>query len=322
MRGTMPEDHYISQTYLKHFGDSTREGMLNAYRKSDGKEFQCWPKDVCGEWDGDLNPAWFKLRPGLLGDFRDMFEPQWNPAIEALGSGEVDAGAKFAIAGLFANLMVSTPAWRRIGVRMYNYLTTRSLSFAKRMHEKHGYAPEFPTEAVEMLESGEIILETDPNHIKAVVTIQLMEYAWTAYNANWVVLRNETRWPFVTSDNPVALIDSGALSAGLTRFLPITPVLCLSVRFIKRELPPFDAKLAPQGEVEYARADTAQVKKINRLIVQCADDLVFSSVRSSGIANLVTKWAKFGVDVELLEIPVPGKEDALYHGAVICVRER
>ena len=58
------QDHYIAQTYLKHFGDGSKGGMLNAYRKSDGAAFACWPKDVCREWDGDINPL--LSEPGLL----------------------------------------------------------------------------------------------------------------------------------------------------------------------------------------------------------------------------------------------------------------
>jgi hypothetical protein len=72
------QHHFVAQTCLKHFGDATRDGMLHAYRKRDGQSFSCWPKDVCREWEGDLN----KLleRNELLGDFRRSAEPYWNPS--------------------------------------------------------------------------------------------------------------------------------------------------------------------------------------------------------------------------------------------------
>ena len=81
----MRKDHYIAQTYLKHFGDLRIDGMLHAYRKPDGSKFQCWPKDVCHEWDGDLNPI--LTQPELLGDFRRMFEPYWSLSLENILSG-------------------------------------------------------------------------------------------------------------------------------------------------------------------------------------------------------------------------------------------
>ena len=325
MRGNMAKDHYISQTYLKHFGDPTRQGRLNAYRKSDGLEFRCWAKNVCHEWDGDLNPAWLKLRPELLGDLRASFEQQWNPAIDSLESGAVDARAKFAIAGLFANMVACTPTSRRLATRMYDLHAVKYLSFAKRMREMYGYDDKFPIEvieAIEMLERGDIVLKTNPDYVKAVVTMQILEAAWIVYNQNWKVLRNESDIPFITSDNPVAFIDPGGPSSALIRLLPITPAVCLSVRPERRDLPPFDANLPPQGTVEFERVKTREVKTINRHIAQCAEELVFSPIKSVGIAKLVKKWAKYGVDVEIVELPVPGERDTLYHASVIRVCER
>ncbi len=71
----MPHDHYVAQTYLRHFADPG--GMLHVYRKADGK---CWrrsPKSVCNEWDGDLIRDFLK-NECLLGEYRAIFEPPWN----------------------------------------------------------------------------------------------------------------------------------------------------------------------------------------------------------------------------------------------------
>src|SRR4051812_16924823 len=84
--GAMSRDHFVAQTYLRHFGDPNAGGTLHAYRKTDGREFPCWPKDVCTEWDGDLNDA-FPENPGVLGDFRKIFEPYWNPAVQTILEG-------------------------------------------------------------------------------------------------------------------------------------------------------------------------------------------------------------------------------------------
>src|SRR5947209_5255803 len=121
----MSNDHFVAQTYLKHFGDVGTGGMLHAYRKKDGKEFACWPKDVCHEWDGDLNRL---LRdPELLGDFRKMIEPWWNPSVETVLQGEMTYHDKFVISGYMANLLTCTPAWRRVGVTMTQQYTISRL---------------------------------------------------------------------------------------------------------------------------------------------------------------------------------------------------
>src|ERR1700722_9492129 len=99
----MSEDHYVAQTYLKHFGDPKIGGMLHGYKKPSGQGFPCWPGDICREWDGDINPT--LKNPKLLGDFRALFEPHWNPSIEKILSGRLEAADKWAIAGYMANLM-------------------------------------------------------------------------------------------------------------------------------------------------------------------------------------------------------------------------
>ena len=141
------QDHYIAQTYLKHFGDGSKGGMLNAYRKSDGAAFACWPKDVCREWDGDINPL--LSEPGLLGDFRGIFEPWWNLSVGAILGGDISPQEKFALSGYIANLMTCTPTWKRIGVRMNNDHMTGSLLFAKKMKERHGGQADLPVDAIE-----------------------------------------------------------------------------------------------------------------------------------------------------------------------------
>src|SRR4051812_22576616 len=92
----MAEDHYVAQTYLKHFaGDS---GKLRAYRRSNGKTFPCPPKDICAELDGDTIPE-FLVDEKLLGKYRKIFEGAWNPAVEALQKRGVDQETKLHIAG-------------------------------------------------------------------------------------------------------------------------------------------------------------------------------------------------------------------------------
>ena len=183
----MAEDHFVARTYLKRFGDVESDGRLYAYRKSNGAQFPCWPKDVCREWDGDINAAWLKRTPDLLGQIRKIFEPRWNAAVETLVQGACPPEHRLAIAGYVANLMTCTPAWRRVGVRLFVDDATAYLSFAKRMHEKHGGNPSLPVDGIAMLERGEINLDYDPDDIKAVVTRQLIESAWPIYHQDCLI---------------------------------------------------------------------------------------------------------------------------------------
>ncbi len=314
----MTKDHFVAQTYLRHFGDPARKGMLHAYRKSDGKYFPCHTADVCHEWDGDLNPL--LVKNDLLGDFRKIFEPQWNVSIETLLSKTMSPTDMFAVAGYFANLMVCTPTWRRIGVTMHNDHAKSFLTFSKKMQENHGGNPELPVDAIEMLERGEITLEHDPNYIKAKATQGLMNYAWMTYHQDWTIIRNATAYPFITSDNPVAIHQSAKFAEPMTRYLPITPALCISVRYDRTKLPPLNPAMPPKGAVKWANVTDQGAKFINKLVAQCAEDLVFSSAQSAGIESLVKNCANFRVEAEFVQLPA-NEPDAVYDGAIIRVRD-
>lgn len=226
----------------------------------------------------------------------------------------------FAISGYFANLMVCTPAWIRIGVTMYNDHAKAFLSFSKKMKEQHGGNPDLPVDAIEMLEKGELTLEHDPNYVKAKATQELIKYAWQTYHQNWTIIRNATEYPFMTSDNPVAIQQSANPREPATRYLPITPALCLSVRYDRNKLPPFDPTLPPRGSVAWATVKPDGAKAINKLVAQCAEDLVFSSTESSGVQALVKNCASFRVESEFVQFPA-SEPDAVYQGTIIRVRD-
>jgi hypothetical protein len=315
----MSKDHFVAQTYLRYFSDPSKPGMLHAYRKSDGKTFPCRTKDVCHEWDGDLNP--FLAKKDLLGDFRAMFEPRWRAAVETLLAKTMRPADKFAIAGYFANLMVCTPAWRRIGAQMYDNHAKSFLIFSKQMKEKHGGNPALPVDAIAMLERGEITLEHDPDFIKAKATRDLMDYAWLTYHQDWTIIRNPTEHPFLTSDNPVAILQSDTLGEPMTRYVPNTPSLCLSVRYNRDKLPPFDPDAPPKGLINWAKATSQGAKAINKLVAKCAEDLVFSSTFSPDIATLVQNCAPFRIESEFVKFAA-NEPDAIYEGSILRVRRR
>lgn len=315
----MAQDHFVARTYLKHFGNAA-SGQLHGYRKSDGAQFPCWPKDVCREWDGDLNSAWLTRYPDLLGQFRKIFEPLWNTAVEALLCGACPPDHRLAIAGYVANLMTCTPAWRRVGVQLYNDHAAACLSFAKRMQEKHGGNPNLPVDGIAMLETGQIKLDHDPDFVKAVVTRQLLDSAWMIYHQDWVVLANPTDYPFLTSDNPVAIEQVADVRRPPTRFVALTPKLGLLVRAVRTKLPAIALELSPMGQVSRRTVDATAAKRLNRLVARCAEDLVLSSTNSSAVATLVRNAARFRVETEFVEFPAP-EPDAVYQGSIIRVRE-
>jgi hypothetical protein len=302
----MPRDHYVASTYLKHFiGPS---GMLQAYRKSDGVTFPCHPNDVCHEMDGDKIPDFLK-NENLLGEYRSLFEPSWNSALNDLSSGRLTPETKMAISGYCANLMACTPAWRRVGVDTYNRNTAEHLEARDILQTEHGKQDERLTEALQALRENKISIKTEPDYVRARTAISLLRYAWAVYNSDWILIRNNTGLNFLTSDNPVCFQDPGPhrTQRGLPRYLPVSPNICVYFNPIsdRAESDDPDFRQPPQGRIGYMDARPLVVRNINKAVVQCAENLVISPQKSEAIAALVRKYADYRVEMELIKVREP-----------------
>jgi len=305
----MPEDHYVSQTYLRHFAGPN--GMLRAYRKSDGRSFPCRPRDVCRETDGDVVPD-FLSEPGFLGIYRGSFEPLWNSAVAALASRRCDMQDKQVVAGYWANLLVCTPTWRRMGVLTYDRMTVDYLNAHLALSEKKGTVDPVIADAMEMLRAQKLTLCTDPNFIRAQSVISMMKHMWRLYNADWTVMESETV-DFVTSDNPACFLDQGEWTGRppreFVRYLPISPRMCLScdiaANYKGRDVTP-DFDIPPEGGIRGGHVSPQVARNVNVSIAKCAENLVFTGAEDDGIRRMVEKYAGFRVDVEFQKIPAPG----------------
>lgn len=302
----MPRDHYVAQTYLGHFADPG--GMLHVYRKADGKYWQSGPKGVCREWDGDIIHDFLK-NERMLGDYRAIFEPRWNDAITDLENGHCDSAVKMAISGYWANLLVCTPAWTRVGIRMLDFAAMHRLRSEDILCTEKGKPDPKLKEMLAAFNSGRCRIETKPDAVRAMAARALMDFAWALYNARWTVIRNETAIGFLTSDNPVAFNDPGSWRGGqpgLPRYLTLSPRLCL-YGFMDpagpRDKPDFQQQ--PRGDIRWGSVPPRGVERVNRAVAECAEEIVISSCNSDAVEGLVSECAQHRVDMEFIEVRQP-----------------
>ena len=302
------QDHYVAETYLRHF--SAPGAMLRAYRKSNGVTFPCWPRDVCKEPAGDTIPE-FLSEPSFLGEFRAEFEPLWNGAVKALAERKFRPYEKQIVAGYWANLLVFTPTWRRLGVGTYDKMTVDFLEAHQQLSEKKGMADPVMTNAMQMMREGKIKFSTDPEYIRAQSAVQLTKHMWRLYNATWHVLVSDVDADFVTSDNPASFEDQGDWpqpKREFVRYLPITPRLCLSCDLTRDrggwEGEP-DFERPPRGQIKGGSVKAATVRHVNVCTAKCAEDLVFTGTENEGVRRMVAKYARFRVEGEFQKIPNP-----------------
>lgn len=316
----MPRDHYVAQTYLRHFANDT--GMLHVYRKADARYRTRSPKSVCHEWDGDLIPDFLKNEK-MLGDYRAIFEPRWNDAITDLNNGICDAAVKAVISGYWANLMVCTPAWTRVGIKMLDFAAMHRLRAEDILRTEAGKPDPKIKQMLAALESGRYRIATEPNAVRAMAARKLIEFAWALYNADWKVIRNDTGTGFLTSDSPVAFHDSGPWRGGqpgLPRYLPLSPRLGLCGdmgRTAPRDEPEFTRP--PRGTVQWGSVPLQGVERVNRAVAECAEEIVISSSQSDAVQTLVTMCARYRVDMEFIEIRQP---DGFLVGSHVRIQEQ
>jgi len=294
----MANDHFVARTYLKRWCDRHKNQPMRAYRKPSGTPFQCWPEGVCAEAGGDLNPDYFK-DPAVLGQFRTIFEPRWDAAIDAVEKRKLTIEDKFVIAGYWANLLTATPVWRKIGQKLYE-------------QEVHSILPMIARNygLPDSLKGVRLSVEVDEDYIKAIATKQLLAGALVLYHQPWTILTNDTSHEFLTSDNPSAIYPPPAPGGTVARILPLSPRLCIST--IMERCPTYrkvvtkaDLAEPPKAWVTYHRIVPNGVKLANRLTVVNAERFVFSRVASSGIAALVKKYGDYSAQLEYSVSPTP-----------------
>jgi hypothetical protein len=213
-----------------------------------------------------------------LGNFRATCEPGWDEAVEAAAKGRLTNEHKLVIASYWANLAATPPAMQTLGIEFFK-------------SKDHEYRTQKAAE-------GEPLPERDPNSgssfdnpfIKAAATHSLFALTWQFYNADWVVISNNTPHLFLTSDNPAASVIQSPVIPGVFRFLPLSPTLCIMMLAtawleLPEDTPPSQPE--PMGKIRYrATADKFEVFEINRAIVMNAG-LVFSIRADDWVAKLV-----------------------------------
>lgn len=286
----MAIDHYIARTYLGHWCDRGTGRQLRAYRKSTGKEFSCWPEGVCAQKNDDLNP--YLTKPDALGQYRALWEPFWNQAVDGLRRGEFTGNNKFVVALGWASMSATTPTSAGVGTEILEKELRSLLPIVTRDH------PPPPGIRLE-----DLTIDVDPKFAQAMFTQILPRLTWRFYIQPWTLLRNATAEPFLTSDNPSAAFGQDNLGSPPARMLPLAPDLCVTTMMdfelaVPNDFTLTDLTTRPCGGVRSETAALEQARFVNSLIVKHAGDLVFSPRASADVAALVTSLRQYGVKLD------------------------
>lgn len=297
----MALDHYVSQVHLRNFYSSVLENHMYAIRKSDLKSFPCNARSVCRIEEGSTNA--YLLNDRAVEEFLLGVEPKYNASLVKLRDNKIDQDCVYAIAGFVAYVACCAPAAMRIHTApLHGLLESEAMIL-----DQQGLIPRAPPSLgsktlTELLAEKQISFTVDPKYPQA-IGISTIEGRMSIYgNSRWEVLLNGVpQCPFFTSDFPVAIERTGHRS--MNWIIPLAPDLAIRI------IPDIQLSgTAPDlsfGKFTSRRRTLSRSESIalNRLIVRCAEDLIFYRDNYSWVERFVAKNRHYRIEAVTDRIP-------------------
>lgn len=277
---------------------------MYAIRKSDLKIFTPKSQAICRIMDGSTNAYLRKDRE--VEDFLKTIEPNYNTALDRLITGKIDKECIYTIAGFVAYVISCSPAAMRIQSDPLKSIVKTSATIM----EKRGLLPPPPTALgyttlTEAMHDRFVNITIDPKYPQAMGIASIRELTTSFGNFKWEILHNNSKnSPFFTSDFPVA-IETTDDPRILNRIVPLSPELALRIR---PDLM-FDTR---RSDFSFSKFDYCirnighqEITKLNRLIVRCAEDLVFYRDDHPWVRPFIIKNRHYRIEAHTQRLTTP-----------------
>jgi hypothetical protein len=300
----MALDHYVSQVHLKRFYSPMLDELMYAMRKSDLKRFTPKAKDVCRIEDGNTND--FLVEPRVIEDFLKPVESRYNAAVSAFETGKPDQEAIYVLAGFVSYILTCSPGAMRINSGPLK----ANVEAAAKLLQAMGRIPPPPQnvggkDLADLLEAGKVKFDIDPKFPQAVGVANILQRVAMFGNFKWDVLINEHQdCPFFTSDFPVAN-EASANPRLLNRIVPLTPTVAVRIQpdiNLDHDAVTYEFRHFSHNRRKVKRQEAA---RINRLLVQSAEDTVFFHDDQPWVASFIEKNRDYRIETETVDLKQP-----------------
>lgn len=298
----MPLDHYVSQVHLKNFYSLASDNHMHAIRKSDLTRFRCNAQSVCRIEDGSTNA--YLREDWWIEEFLLDVEPRYNASVAKLRNGEIDQECIYAVAGFAAYVACCSPAAMRINTGPLESILESTATIL----DQPGVFPKAPAalggkSLPALLADRTVHPDVDPRYPQAIVTSNIIKQVSIWGNSAWEILQNnDATSPFFTSDFPMAIAATSDPRV-LSRIVPLAPDL--AVRII-----PNIAMSQAEPDLSFTKFSYSrpilksyEIRQINRLLVQCAEDIVFHRDDHNWIEGFITKNRHYRIEPVTIHIP-------------------
>jgi hypothetical protein len=287
----MAKDHYVARTYLRHFSLEGKDGFVNVIRKENLDRLETIPiGTICYEQNGSDN-HYFPEKPRVVEDYLKLYEPRWSDCIQKISDGTYTNETKSLMAGYLAYLRTCTPTAVRLGCE--NYADFVQHVYDKLEAKEYSNPNSKYRDVIETIRKhGGTKIEVDNKYPMAIGITNLIRIQSVISRSPWIVFKNETSVPFVTSDNPVCLQYHESGFADF--YCPLTPWLAIVIHPIRETEeagPDHVGAFKPEG-----------IAKMNQLVVQSAEDLVICNDFEDA-EKLIKEFQDWQVELRKIKIP-------------------
>jgi hypothetical protein len=312
----MALDHYVSQVHLKNFNNS--DGVLHAMLMHDQKSFTNHARAFCRIEDNSTNKYLTEKR--AVEELLKLIEPKYNEAIEKIKTGNIDPKVIFVVSGFIAYVMSFSPAGMRINKNPMEHILVE----VGRRLDAQGKIPKAPpsmggVSLTDMFDSGKVKVNVDPKYPQAFGVANLRRQIYSFGNFDWEILKNPfSDSLFFTSDYPIAIEPSNH-SGILNRVVPLAPDL--AVRICPKKMVNENPENFSNFRYRTPTLNRRDIVEINRLIVRCAETMVFYTKEQPWIPAFVKSNAGFRIEPKSTHIPY-GKRGTLQISTSIVTDKR
>jgi hypothetical protein len=207
---------------------------------------------------------------------KNFYSPALNGLMYAIRKADMKRFQTRAQAGFAAYVASCAPA----AMRIHTAPMKTALESVAAILDARGGIPNAPKSLggkslTELLGEGTVKFDVDPKYPQALGINSIKQRTSIFGNSQWDVLRTgEEGLAFFTSDYPVA-IETAELNTPINRIVPLAPDVAIRIcpdAALSRAKPEFTF---PKFKAVRRNLKRAEVADINRIVVRCAEELVF-----------------------------------------------
>ena len=193
-------------------------------------------------------------------------------------------------------------------MRLHSGPLKAQLEAAAAILDKQGVIPKAPEilgekSITELLADGTVNFTVDPKYPQAIGIANILHHASVFGNSPWEILHNdEEESPFFTSDYPAA-IEAFDINTPINRIVPFAPDIAVRIKP--------DIRLSgAKPDITFSKFNgtsrhlkRAEDLEINRLLVRCAEEMIFFRDDRDWIESFVDKNRRYRIEPVTHKLP-------------------